>query len=250
MCEPTPATCTATGNAARSLQPRLYALLGDTQYEKGLQAEYASGYQKSAWDAVNASSYPAIGNHEIESGTDAPYCGYFVNAHCDGAARWYAYDIDADWRAIVLDSNRPNDAAQLAWLDSELARVGTSRNLLVYWHHPRWEDGGSGGSNPVGEFMTRIHDAGADIVLWGHDHMYTRWAKLGPAGPAPDGARAFTVGTGGTGLRAKFVSKPGAEKNLLVHGVLELDLRPTSYSWEFHGVNGAVLDSGSDDVTP
>ena len=254
MCEPNPVTsCNGTGNIASSINPTLYALLGDTQYENGTTAEYASGYAKSSWNALKGISYPTIGNHEIQSGSDAAYCSFFPLAHCVGSARWYAYDIDANWRAVVLDSNRPSNTAQLAWLDAELAN-DRSRNLLVMWHHPRWRNSGTSGHTQasVGVLMTRAYNAHADIVLWGHDHIYTRWAKLGPSGPAANGFRAFTVGTGGADLVGAVTSNPfpGTEMNLRQFGVLELNLDATSYSWRFRTTSGSIADSGSDTVTP
>jgi hypothetical protein len=98
--------------------------------------------------------------------------------------------------------------------------------------------------------MERLYKAHADIVLWGHDHMYTRWAKVGPTGPASDGFRAFTVGTGGAAKVGSFISKPGTEKNLLVSGVLELSLRATDYTWRLVDTSRTVRDQGSDSVTP
>jgi 3',5'-cyclic AMP phosphodiesterase CpdA len=249
MCEPDPATCSATGDVAAWLDAPMYALLGDEQYENGTAAEYQAGYARSSWDDLKQRSLPALGNHEVQQDkTAAGYCGYFFgSAPCP---RWYAYDIDPSWRAIVLDSNQPSSAAQLAWLDDELAADG-ARNLLVYWHHPRWRNSGSGHSEPaVGVLMQRLYAAHADIVLWGHDHMYTRWAKVGPDGPASDGFRAFTVGTGGAAKVGSYLSKPGTEKNLLVSGVLELTLRAQDYSWRLVDTSRSVRDSGSDVVTP
>lgn len=256
MCEPDPTrSCNPTGALATGLKPRLYALLGDMQYEKGTVAEFSNGYAKSTWNPVNGLSYPAIGNHEIQSGSDAGYCGYFTNANCVGAKRYYAYDIDANWRAIVLNSNTPSNATQIDWLKGELARIGRSKNLLVYWHHPRWENGGLNGKNntSVNPLMQPIYAAGADIVLWGHDHLYERFAKMSPTGPDPaKGMRAFVVGTGGTSLRARVTAnlKPGTEKVVRQFGVLKLTLGATSYAWQFHTVGGSIADSGTDTVTP
>ena len=247
MCKPNPTSCIATGNVAASLNPTLYALLGDTQYEKGSATEYANGYAKSSWNALKGKSLPAIGNHEILTANAAGYCGYFFTV--SACPLWYAYDVDANWRAVVLDSNKPANATQLAWLDAELAK-DTSRNLLVYWHHPRWRNSGHADSS-VDVLMRRAYAAHADIVLWGHDHMYTQWAKLGPNGPAANGFKAFTVGTGGADeVKPANTSYPGTVRNLVEFGVLELTLRANDYSWRFVNTSGATKDSGSDTVTP
>jgi acid phosphatase type 7 len=60
------------------------------------------------------------------------------------------------------------------------------------------------------------------------------------------GIREFIVGTGGAALRGFTQVKP----NSLVridgsHGVLALVLRPTSYSWDFVPLSGAVADTGT-----
>ncbi|MEO7980352.1 MAG: metallophosphoesterase, partial [Sporichthyaceae bacterium] len=264
LCEGNNAnSCDPTGQLASSMKPARVAILGDTQYENGTQTEFNNGYSQSSWNALNSISYPAIGNHEIASGTDAAYCGYFVHAHCPTPAeRWYAYDIPSTrWRAIVLDSNyedptlgdRANDPAQLAFLKSELDTYKTTRNLLVYWHHPPWENGGAGsaGDQPrlVG-FMNRIAAAHVDLVLWGHDHTYTRWARMGSQGPSASGVRAFTVGTGGAVRPRTTKSYPGTQAKSLLAGVLELTLRDADFSWRFVDTTNTVRDSGTMTVTP
>lgn len=158
-----------------------------------------------------------------------------------------------NWRVVVLDSNQPKSLVQESWLDAQLASVG-SRNLIVAWHHARWRNSGANGHNDqsVAPLMSKVYAAHADIVLWGHDHMYTRWAKMGPTGPAANGFRAFTVGTGGTPLVGQVTSSPfpGSQVDLRVHGVLELTLRSNDYSWRFVNTSGGVADSGTDTVTP
>jgi len=241
--------CNPTGRLAASLGANYYALLGDTQYNRGLVTEYEAYYTTSSWDPLKAESYPAIGNHEIGSGNDIGYCGYFIRANCP--QRYYAYDIGADWRAIVLDSNKPTDAAQLAWLDSELAAVG-SKSVVAYWHHARWSNGKHGSDTRTSPFITRLYAAHAEIVLAGHDHQYDRFTKMGPSGPDPMGMRAFVVGTGGRGLYPQTLPwQPGTETVIdNKFGVLKLTLGATSYSWELHTTDGLVADSGTDVITP
>lgn len=252
MCDVTTGadeSCNPTGRLAAALNPSAYLLLGDTQYNSGLASEYQAYYATSTWAPLNAQSYPAIGNHEINSGNDAGYCGYFVNANCP--QHYYAFDIGSSWRAIVLDSNRPTDAAQLAWLDAELAASG-SKNVLAYWHHPRWSNGSSGGTTAVDGFLTRLYAAHADVILSGHEHQYDRFAKMGATGPDAAGMRAFVVGTGGRGLYPERLPwKPGTETVIDdKFGVLELTLGVDDFSWAFHTTDGLTADSGVDEVTP
>ena len=252
MCDTTPTSCSATGDVAAGFGARYYLVLGDTQYASGLPAEYALGYARSTWNRLLADTRPAIGNHELAGGADAAgYCGYFgALAHCP--QHYYAYDIDPNWRAIVLDSNRPADPAQLAWLTSQLATAG-EKNVVAYFHHPRWNSDTSEGDAPgVTALMRPLHAAHADLLLWGHDHLYARHAKLDGDGlVAPDGMRAFTVGTGGVALRESTPTpNPATQLILREHGALRLTLAPTTFSWEFHTVTGRVADSGTDAVIP
>jgi hypothetical protein len=65
-----------------------------------------------------------------------------------------------------------------------------------------------------------LYDAGADVVLSGHEHNYERFAPQSPTG-APDAARGiqeFVVGT--------------------TWGVIKLTLEPSSYGWEFIPIAG------------
>ncbi|MDQ3210011.1 MAG: alkaline phosphatase, partial [Actinomycetota bacterium] len=92
-----------------------------------------------------------------------------------------------------------------------------------------------------------LYAAGADVVLNGHEHNYQRFAKQDPSGnPAPNGIRQFIVGSGGYGHYG-LLSTPDPDLeygNADSFGVLLLTLGPSSYSWRFLGVSGAVLDSG------
>jgi hypothetical protein len=58
--------------------------------------------------------------------------------------------------------------------------------------------------------------------------------------------QGFVVGTGGRSLYHLGTRKKGsAYFQASRHGVLSLDLRPRSYTWAFHSVDGRVLDRGS-----
>ena len=48
-------------------------------------------------------------------------------------------------------------------------------------------------------FWTALYNAGADLILNGHDHIYERFAPQTPAAAADNvrGLREFIVGTGG-----------------------------------------------------
>jgi hypothetical protein len=99
-----------------------------------------------------------------------------------------------------------------------------------------------------------LYEAGADVVLTGHEHDYERFAPQNDKGKAdPDrGIREFIVGTGG-GEPAKFgrIAPNSEVHNSGSYGVLKLTLSPGKYAWEFVPVVGASFhDSGTASCSP
>jgi hypothetical protein len=94
-----------------------------------------------------------------------------------------------------------------------------------------------------------LYDAGADVVLAGHDHLYERFAPQTPAGLADPlrGIRQFTIGTGGRSLYAPRAPAANSEAlSAAAFGALKLTLHPTGYDWLFVPQPGQTFsDSGS-----
>lgn len=57
-------------------------------------------------------------------------------------------------------------------------------NHDLYWHLPRFSSGPHGSDPTVRDFWRLLYDAGADIVINGHDHDYERFAPQDPSGKA------------------------------------------------------------------
>jgi hypothetical protein len=76
---------------------------------------------------------------------------------------------------------------------------------------------------------------GADVVLSGHDHHYERFSRQDADGRAdPAGIRQFIVGTGGATFHRPGARQPNSEVfQPYVLGLLKMELRPNSYTWEF-----------------
>ena len=140
-------------------------------------------------------------------------------------------------------------SAEEARLRTDLATLH-ALCTLAYWHHALFSSGRAHGNNPkVKPFWKDLYNAGAEIVMNGHDHDYERFAPQDPeAGPDPaKGIREFVVGTGGRQRRPFDSPKSNSEAhNADTHGVLKLALHPDHYQWQFIPVAGATLpDSGS-----
>ena len=137
---------------------------------------------------------------------------------------------------------------QEQWLRADLAANADASCTLAMWHHPLFNSGPNQGNFPrVADLWQALHDAGADLVLSGHAHVYERFAPQDAQGNAdPAGLREFVVGTGGRSLGLTGELKPNSEVRDDDHfGVLELVLRPNSYEWDFLGETGSVLDQGT-----
>jgi hypothetical protein len=120
---------------------------------------------------------------------------------------------------------------------------------LAYWHQPRFSSGEHGNDTGVKTIWQILYNAGADLVLNGHDHDYERFAPQDPNGVVDplNGIREFVVGTGGKGLRPIKITIANSEvRNDNTFGVLKLTLHPTGYDWKFIPVAGKTFtDSGS-----
>ena len=224
---------------------------GDNAYETGSAAEFRDCYA-TTWGRFLARTKPAAGNHDWLTKGAAGYLGYFGIAAAPNGATWYSYDLGT-WHVIVLDSDCGKvggcglDSAQGRWLAADLA-ASTTRCTLAIWHHPRFSSGFHGNERDVAPFWQALYDAGADVVINGHDHDYERFAPQDPAGQEDRtrGLREFIVGTGGAALRDFRVIQPNSELRAAVsHGVLRLVLHKAAYEWTFIPTAGDFRDSGS-----
>jgi hypothetical protein len=91
-----------------------------------------------------------------------------------------------------------------------------------------------------------LHEAGAEIILSAHDHVYERFAPQDADGfPDPaHGVRQFVVGTGGARPYAFASLRANSEVRMRTLGVLKLTLTADGYNWEFISVAGPG-DSGT-----
>jgi hypothetical protein len=227
------------------------APLGDLVYEDGTAQQFTDCYHPT-WGRHKASSRPAIGNHEYQTGNANGYFGYFGAAAGNPSQGYYSYDL-AGWHVIALNSNCTvvacDDASpQAQWLRQDLA-AHPAACTLAYWHHPRFNSSPATGPAPATAPLWAILDqAGADVLLTGHAHTYERFAPQTSSGAAAaDGLRQWIVGTGG---RSHHSLGSAAANSQVRHsgtfGVLELTLRAGAYDWRFVPVAGGTFsDSGS-----
>ena len=239
--------------AGLAVDPNAVVLtLGDHTYPIGTAAEFADCYGPT-WGRFKERTWPAPGNHEYYTKGALPYFAYFG----ERAGRGYYSLRLGHWRIISLDSNlapAPH-AAQLAWLKEELAQhaaeapaPGLKPCTLAFWHHPLYSSGGHGSVPKMKDAWALLHDAGAELVLSGHDHDYERFAPQDAQGrfDAANGVRQFVVGTGGAYATPFIFFQPNSEaREANLDGVLELRLLANAYDWRFLPAHPDRLPVGS-----
>jgi acid phosphatase type 7 len=239
--------------------------LGDNQYEHGSRRNYRRSYDRSWGDFLDITR-PVIGNHEYGPPDDpnrgaGGYWDYFGTERAGRRGRgWYSYDV-GDWHVIALNSHcrgsthpktmQPKvgcgrGSPQYRWLKRDLRR-NPQRCVAAAWHHPRFSSGSDdNGFGQVRPFWGALDQAGADVVLSGHDHTYERFRPKRASGDSSrQGVRQFVVGTGGKSLGRFRNREPGSQEFRRAYGVLRLQLESTRYAWEFVTTNGRVRDAGS-----
>ena len=183
-------------------------------------------------------------NHEWSTPNLAGYRAYWPE-YVDAAKRqsWYSFDVGS-WHLISLDSNcrsvggcQPG-SPQEQWLRADLA-ANPGKCTLAFMHHPRWSSGYHGSDDGYDALWQALADAGADLMLAGHDHHYERFGL-------DRGIRKFVVGTGGRNLYPVITTEQRSEvRNTTTFGVLALRLGTKGYSWRFVPSLGGFTDEGS-----
>jgi hypothetical protein len=216
---------------------------GDNAYDSGTLSEYTNCYGPT-WGRHKARTKPSPGNHEYQTSGASGYFQYFNNP-----AAYYAYNLGA-WRIYSLNSEIDTSAsgAQGSWLQSDLA-ANPKACVLAYWHKPRWSSGSTHGSDSGMQAIWQIlYNAGAEVVINGHEHNYERFAQMNATGSTvSQGLREFVVGTGGVGHYGFGSALSSSQvRNSSTFGVLKLTLHSGSYDWQFVPIAGSTFtDSGS-----
>jgi hypothetical protein len=176
---------------------------------------------------------------------------------------WYSYDL-GHWHIISLNvecnSQAFNNdcsttdggvlAGETNWLAQDLNHDHAACTL-AYWHQPTFSSTASPFTSDSQEgaaadaWWKLLYQHHATLVLNGHDHVYSRFAPMDPAGNADprNGIREFIVGTGGESLDTVLTGAQQAP-NLQAwedryYGVMKLTLKPDGYDWDFESAPGA-----------
>lgn len=168
----------------------VWLALGDIAYRSGSNQQFQEALFEPFADLLpNTALWPVYGNHDDRRWTyfrifDLPQNGE-AGGVPSGTENYYAFDY-GNIHFVVLDSqasDRDTDGDMLEWLQRDLAQ-NRKEWLIVAFHHPPYSKG-SHDSDSERDSRGRMQDmrenvlplleqAGADLVLSGHSHMYER----------------------------------------------------------------------------
>ena len=238
-----------TGKMLDTIASDAIFTVGDNAYMVGSTEDFRNCYD-AAWGRFKSKTYPTPGNHEYAQPGALPYFQYFGDRAGEGGFRtgYYSYNL-GNWHIVALNSplQATGGIDQLMWLKDDLAS-SRARCTMAYWHYPVFTSGPSNGSaetRVMREAWQILFDAGVDLIVNGHDHLYERFAPQGPDGRRNDnfGITEIIVGTGGAPLY-DFTGggNPNSVARMRTYGVLKLTLRDTGFESVFLPVAGAPYD--------
>jgi hypothetical protein len=130
--------------------------------------------------------YASLGNHD-----EATAGGAYVRRSLGMPASWYAARV-GPVQLVVLDANRPYDAAQRAFIKRTLAAPHDAWRVVVF-HQPAMSCSFHPPDAGVEKAWLPLFRGKVDLVLNGHNHTYERFA-------GPGGTPYVTTGGGGAPL--------------------------------------------------
>jgi hypothetical protein len=216
--------------------------------------------------AQNGNGYFAYFNGHNQSGT--PNAEGQAGEDTSTNQGWYSYDL-GHWHIISLNiecnsAAFDNDcsttdggvlAGETRWLARDLEQ-DHAPCTLAYWHQPTFSSTASPFTSDSQEGATAdswwqlLYEHHATLILNGHDHVYSRFAPMDPAGNADPryGIREFIVGTGGESLDTVLPDTPNLQAWAdQYYGVMKLTLKPSGYDWDYES---ALLKPGASSSTP
>jgi len=221
---------------------------GDNAYMVGSAEDFKNCYDP-AWGRFKSKTFPVPGNHEYAQPGALPYFQYFGDRAGPAGFRagYYSYNL-GNWHIVALNSplEESGGVDQLLWLKDDLDGA-RARCTMAYFHYPVFTSGPSNGSvesRAMRGAWQVLFDAGVDLIVNGHDHLYERFAPQSPDGRRNDnfGITQITVGTGGAPLYDFRGSTANSVAQMRTYGILKLTLRDGGFESVFLPVSGAPFD--------
>jgi len=208
--------------------------LGDV-YETGSALDYRENYE-TVYGRFEERTAPTLGNHESENRLEG-YIPYWAGVH--GRAPSYFNLRASGWQLLGLNSeiDASSESAQVAWLESQLAREKFGTCRIAFWHRPRYSAGPHGDQADMAALWEALKGQ-ATAVINGHEHNMQR---LEPRA----GLTGFIAGAGGHELQPPDESDPRLAFSGGDHpGALRIELSHERLRWWFVTAAGRTLDRG------
>lgn len=221
----------------------------DKRWKTDFENEYDS-------KKLNFPFFATAGNHDYEGrklSIEMDYSLQNPGSRWKFPARWYRVDLPRGQAPLVtvlmLDSNKDrlkfDWAAEVKWIDNQLADVGRDQRLhpaQKHWtiavaHHPLFSNGQHGDIGPLQtDWGALFQKHKLDFYLCGHDHDLQHLE-------IPQYTTSFVLtGGGGAGGRDMRRDNRGPFSKR-VHGFTHLTLTPEGATVEMIDLNGVLLHS-------
>ena len=152
-----------------------------------------------------------LGNHDVDQGRPDE-----VARRLGMPARWYERRFGAV-QLLALDSTRPADREQGAWVNRTLAGSDAAFRVVAL-HHPPYSAGWHGSSRAVRRaFGPAFARHGVDVVLAGHEHDYQRSKPIRGTVYVVSGAATHLRATG----KRRFTAAAHSQHHFLDLWVIE-----------------------------
>lgn len=153
---------------------------GDVVYPSGADADYDTNFFPQYGSIIdNIPFYSVLGNHDVQTANGQPYLDIFsLPTGSSGTERYYSFDYaNAHFAALDTNSDFSTGSAQKIWLESDLSST-TKDWKIVFFHHPPYTIGPHASDAIVTTLQNQLvplfEQYNVDMVLGGHDHIYTR----------------------------------------------------------------------------
>jgi uncharacterized protein (TIGR03437 family) len=235
-------------------KPSLVLHVGDIAYESGTYDEFIANYFEYYYPMMRrVPFFPVPGNHEYYTDKAAPYLAVhappFTPGPPEDAGRYYSYDW-GDVHFVALDANllvAPySAAAQLAWLDQDLASAN-AKWKIVYWHQTPYPVEHHA-DDPIdiaarNQFNPILERHRVQLVLTGHEHNYVRTKPMRNNQPVTNGpATVYICSGGGGGALHPVAPAPFVEFAASLHHYLAVDVDASQITVHTIGMDGKEFD--------
>ena len=236
-------------------------MMGDIVYDFHDSSTLRNNFESNFLDVAGVSrtnrddTIPALGNHDTYY-AESDYATW--RSWWGGLSEVYYTHIVGNVRVIVLDTNEGGgypdlSAAQLSWLDSQLAIPHTGLTVLAHHHYLRSQYTREfyGYIAPMEGIYQRAYNAGVDLIVTGHFHSFEATKKINNSwNPDPNGFRQIIAGMGGNShvgtneMDDSQMLAPNGSGSVVEHritgddypaqGVVHLTTTSTTYSLRYY----------------